>query len=1181
MSNSYVFDYYAHVENRLPGGDSNSGDNVFGTDLNDFVNGRDGIDYHEGGLGNDLYIVSESADVIFEQANSGIDTVESWAMSYSLPDEVENLFILRSNGDATGNSGDNIIFGNDTGNRISGGDGDDYLIGLRGADILEGGLGSDVFVLTSLGDSGDRITDFEVGVDHLDLNPLFDSLGEGFVAQAAVSDQVPGFSYGGSIAPGTLKYDRPDFSDYRVIDLNDYHGTTNFRFGDNENVLFLGADEVRTTSWLKVTGGNDIAILGGKFQPQSDGWAKTGAIVFRETQGSVYIEGVHIDNKNSFGSDGIVLNGPGGDFIDVTIQNVRVDNVGGTQRGKHGDVIQPQGPVEAMKIYNLTGATSYQGFFLDYQEKSYGGKLKHIELENVDLRHIDGSFSGSQYLLWFDNDGSKQTVELNNVWVTQQDGGRAPEQHAVWPKTGRDGDVISWSQGHIQGSVNVGRPSPDGFVPADSVGIGYSLAPPEPAETSDTPAEENSIPEGNLLFVQTGDDTAVYIDAEGNDRWQKLVTLENTNAEQALAAWEATDFEALAQEFNDRVPGASGNSADQSAEEPPVEDPAVEEPTPEDPPVSDPAVEEPAAEEPAPEDPPAEDPPAEDPPAEDPAPEEPASDDPVADDPAVEEPTSDNGGSGDGSPVDTDVQMRDPIDIPSIDSSSSNYIRGGNGFDDLSGTSANDFINGRGSADRMSGGEGDDTYVVNNINDEIIERVGEGIDRVQSWANSYTLSDNVENLELEGSSGAEGNGNALNNIIVGGSGDDTLRGEAGEDVLIGGTGVDEMFGGADHDVFVIRTFDEGGDIIRDFEAGTDTLDLRGVGQAGETLVFRQDGTNTVVELDGNTVAVLRNTEASSLVDGRDVWSGDASVTIPDGTPAPDGDDLADEPAAGEPADEQPIDGQPVDEDPAVEEPADDQPADEDPVAEEPVADEPAADEPTSDDDADVDRSGDLKEQIDISFLQSASIDNWMRGQSGQDDNIIGTNNNDYINGRSGSDNMFGGEGDDTYVVNQVDDHAIENAGGGVDMVLSYSSSFTLGEHMENLLVRRSSGSDARGNDLDNQIDGAEGNDSIRGYEGDDILIGRGGSDWLSGGDGDDIFVFTDLSDAGDQGDTVSDFTIGDDVLDLRGIANQVGAENIEFVQDGQDTKVVANGTELATLQGVSKDDLEQDYDYWV
>ena len=79
---------------------------------------------------------------------------------------------------AIGGSGSDEIQGNRTDNRLDGGDGDDTIAGADGADILLDGAGEDVltggaasdrFILEADGDR-DRITDFTVGIDELDLS---------------------------------------------------------------------------------------------------------------------------------------------------------------------------------------------------------------------------------------------------------------------------------------------------------------------------------------------------------------------------------------------------------------------------------------------------------------------------------------------------------------------------------------------------------------------------------------------------------------------------------------------------------------------------------------------------------------------------------------------------------------------------------------------------------------------------------------------------------------------------------------------------------------------------------------------------------------------------------------------------------------------------------------------------
>jgi len=75
-------------------------------------------------------------------------------------------------------------------------------------------------------------------------------------------------------------------------------------------------------------------------------------------------------------------------------------------------------------------------------------------------------------------------------------------------------------------------------------------------------------------------------------------------------------------------------------------------------------------------------------------------------------------------------------------------IRGSRYFgDNLSGDMNDNVIDGDGGADTMTGKGGNDTYLVDNRGDQVIEVDGGGTDEVQSTV-SYTLSANVENLTM-------------------------------------------------------------------------------------------------------------------------------------------------------------------------------------------------------------------------------------------------------------------------------------------------------------------------------------------------------------------------------------------------------------------------------------------------
>ncbi|MBS0419786.1 MAG: DUF2974 domain-containing protein [Proteobacteria bacterium] len=120
----------------------------------------------------------------------------------------------------------------------------------------------------------------------------------------------------------------------------------------------------------------------------------------------------------------------------------------------------------------------------------------------------------------------------------------------------------------------------------------------------------------------------------------------------------------------------------------------------------------------------------------------------------------------------------------------------------ITGNSADNTLSGGSGADTLMGGAGNDTYVVDNTGDIVTENTGEGTDLVQAGA-TYTLSNNVENLTLTGSSAINGTGNSLDNILTGNSVNNTLTGGDGNDALNGGAGTDTMAGGLGDDIYYV------------------------------------------------------------------------------------------------------------------------------------------------------------------------------------------------------------------------------------------------------------------------------------------------------------------------------------------------------------------------------------------
>ena len=79
----------------------------------------------------------------------------------------------------------------------------------------------------------------------------------------------------------------------------------------------------------------------------------------------------------------------------------------------------------------------------------------------------------------------------------------------------------------------------------------------------------------------------------------------------------------------------------------------------------------------------------------------------------------------------------------------------------------------------MTGGAGNDTYVVDNAGDVGDRESPTRAPTRCSRRVTYTLGANVENLTLTGTGDINGTGNALANVLTGNAGNNTLNGGAG------------------------------------------------------------------------------------------------------------------------------------------------------------------------------------------------------------------------------------------------------------------------------------------------------------------------------------------------------------------------------------------------------------------
>jgi Ca2+-binding RTX toxin-like protein len=134
----------------------------------------------------------------------------------------------------------------------------------------------------------------------------------------------------------------------------------------------------------------------------------------------------------------------------------------------------------------------------------------------------------------------------------------------------------------------------------------------------------------------------------------------------------------------------------------------------------------------------------------------------------------------------------------------------GNGLDnELLGNARDNWLDGGLGADTMAGQSGNDTYVVNDIQDMVQEASQGGVDTVllklgQAYQR-YEMSENVERVLVQGRLATDVQGNAGGNSLLGNVGDNRLWGLDGDDVLSGGMGgLDFLYGGAGDDVYYVQ-----------------------------------------------------------------------------------------------------------------------------------------------------------------------------------------------------------------------------------------------------------------------------------------------------------------------------------------------------------------------------------------
>ncbi len=1180
----------------------NSGSNlIIGNGGNNYLLGRSGsdtastgVDTLQGGAGNDIYYLYNSADKVIELEGDAAGTNDmvrlqgatAWVgRTYTLAEHVETLDGASATGllGLIGNRASNLITGNSTNNTIKGAEGNDTLEGQDGNDELEGGTGIDSLV----GGTGDDIyvlSDWDDVVDEStgtgrDTIKLTGSLFAGSTFTLATGSKLKGSieTLDGSKASGIMTLEGNTWAN--LITGNDEANTLRGGAGSDTLEGGGGADVLEggtENDTLRGGTGDDIYVLvdlndtveeaadaaGGQDTIQLVGGGFVGKTYSLEANGTTLKGNVEILDASATTTDA-TLNGVTliGNALANTIKGGAGRDVlqGGSTFAATRDLLQGGAGDDTYVLFNNLDTVDEEG--------NSGGGHDTIKLKG------DG-FAGQTFSL---ATGAKLKGEIEILDASEATGGVTLIGNALANtiKGGVGKDVLHGSAGDVadtNADLLQGGADDDTYVLYDDQDT------VDEAETrssgTDTIQLKGGFFGGGTFSLVAGDKLKGQIenlDASGTSGtlWLKGNDLANV----ITGNHDANTFEGGG--GADTLIGRRGNDLYI------IEDLGV----------------------------------------------------------TVDETTEADGvdtvelrgGNFDGH----DYFLAEGIDTLDASKATGDIALYGNGLGNLIlGGSGDNRLDGQLGRDTLSGGRGSDTYVYYGTDTTITEtEADDGVDVVEAM-DHFTLEggQTIEVIQALGAGGYREHynlkGNELANTVIGAAGNDTLDG--GGIRVLGGTvgdGREVLRGMAGDDTYIVTqegvVIDES--VLGDGEedaTGIDTVKLQGdaFGTGGQAYVL--DKFAEVLDASGITGEV-----AEGVVGGMELTGNDLANTIIGGagndTLASGG--LAD-PFGGSDA----LRGGRGDDTYIVS----------------------SADFVTIDESADHDGGGtdtvkltgdwgDGEYGLPIDALASGELENLDASEatgklklSGNAlSNIIkGNNEANTLDGEGGADTLIGGGGDDTYILEDLDDTVDEetpvdetSAGGdGIDTIKLVGDVFagrtfsladngtTLKGDVEILDASDVTGGGVNlvGNDLANTIIGSDGDDelqgslfidgnadSLQGGEGDDTLYGNAADvvgDTLEGGEGDDTYVlYNNLDTVTETGVSLGDTVVlhGDASDGAFGTTDELSVYTLAGGVDVLDaTRVEAamelTGNELAntimsgwgddTLNGSAVDDTEGD-----
>jgi trimeric autotransporter adhesin len=1032
---------------------------ITGNSLDNIITSNTAADTLTGSTGNDTYVVNNASDVIVENASEGTDLVQS-SVTYTLAANAENLTLTGSSSiNGTGNSLDNIITGNSGNNLLDGGAGIDTLIGGTGDDSYVVDTTTDV--ITENSSEGTDTVQSSVGytlgsnLENLTLtgssniNGTGNSLNNVLTSNSGVNTLTGG--------TGNDTYVVSNASD--VIVENSSEGTDTVQsgvtfslasIGDVENLTLTGSSNINGTgnsldNIITGNSGNNTldggsgtdTLIGGTGNDSYVVDTTTDVITENASEGTdtiqssvTYTLGSNLENLTLTGSSSI--NGIGNSLNNVLTSNSGVNTLtGGT--GNDTYVVSNASDVVVESASEGT----------DTVQSSVSWTLG-TNVENLTL-------TGSSNINATGN--SAVNVVTGNSGNNSLDGGSGAD--TMSGGAGNDtyfvdntGDVINENASEgtdaVQSSVT--------YTLSDNV---ESLTLTGSSSLAGAGNGQDNIITGNsgsntldggggvdTLIGGTGNDTYMVDNtgdvvtenaSEGTDLVESAVTYTlGANVENlTLTGVTNTGYANIDGTGNSLNNVITGNSGDNTLDGGAGVDTLIGG----------------------------------------------AGDDSYIVDTTTDVITESNGGGADSVQSSVTYTLGSYLDNLTL-TGSSNLNGTGNSLDNI--------LTSNTGVDTLTGGAGNDTYVVNNASDVIVENSGEGTDTVQTGF-TWTLATNFENLTLTGSSNINGTGNSVANVITSNSGVDTLTGGTGNDTYVVNNASD----------VIVENSSEGTDLVQSsvsftLVSNTENLTLIGssnidgagnsavniiTGNGGDNTLDGGSGADTMIGGRGNDTYVVDDTSdvvTEGAIGGTDLVQSSVNWTL--GAYV---ENLALTGSSGLTGTGNSLDNT-LTSNTGVD------------TLIGGVGDDTYVTNNASDVVTENASEGTDLVQSSVSFTLGSYVENLtLTGSTG----LTGTGNSlaNIITSNSGVDTLTGGTGNDTYVVSNASDVIVENSSEGTDLVLS-GVNFTLATNVEKLTLTGSDTLAGTGNSLDNTITGNSGNNTLDGGAGTDTLVGGAGND---------------------------------------------------------------------------------------